>query len=223
MRILVAEDDRRIAADVAAALDASGYVAEIEPDGENAWFRGDTENFSAVILDLGLPGMDGLAILKKWRTAGRDFPIIVLTARGSWTERVEGIEAGADDYLPKPFEMDELIARLRAVLRRHAGNAAPNITAGEITLDSRRMRVTRNGVPVALSPQEYRLVQYLMHHLGRIVPQQELAEQLHGDLYERKSNAVEALVARVRRKLGPQAIHTRRGYGYMIGGEGGES
>ncbi len=216
MRILIVEDDRRIAADIAAALEAAGYSAEREGDGENAWFRGDTEAFAAIILDLGLPQMDGLTILKKWRAAGRDVPILILTARGSWTERVEGIEAGADDYLPKPFEMDELIARLRAILRRHGGHASPEISIGEITLDPRRMRVTRAGVPVPLAPQEYRLVQYLMHHRGRVVTQQELAEQLHGDRFERESNAVEALVARVRRKLGPDAIKTRRGYGYAM-------
>ena len=166
-----------------------------------------------------MPLMDGLSILRQWRANSRDMPILILTARGSWTERVEGIEAGADDYLPKPFEMDELLARLRAIIRRHNGRSTPNVVIGEISLDPRRMRVTRRGVPIQLSPQEYRLVHYLMLNTGRIVPQQELAEQLQGDLFERESNAIEVLVARVRNKLGKDAIETRRGYGYMFGEE----
>ncbi|MCB1458332.1 MAG: response regulator transcription factor [Nitratireductor sp.] len=219
MRILIVEDDARIAADLSAALAAAGFVPEISSDGEDAWYRGDTEEFGAVILDLGMPLMDGLSILRQWRANSRDMPILILTARGSWTERVEGIEAGADDYLPKPFEMDELLARLRAIIRRHNGRSTPNVVVGEISLDPRRMRVTRRGVPIQLSPQEYRLVHYLMLNTGRIVPQQELAEQLQGDLFERESNAIEVLVARVRNKLGKDAIETRRGYGYMFGEE----
>lgn len=216
MRILVVEDDPRIARDVIETLTGAGYVADHESNGEEAWFKGDTEEYGAVILDLGLPGMDGLAILKKWRTGGRTFPILVLTARGTWSERVEGIDAGADDYLPKPFEMDELLARLRALIRRSAGHAAPSIAIGEVMLDPRRMRVTVAGVPKALSPQEYRLLSYLMLHAGRVVPQQELAEQLHGSYEDRESNAVEVLIGRVRRKLGVGLIETRRGFGYVI-------
>ncbi|GBE42403.1 MAG TPA: response regulator transcription factor [Rhizobiales bacterium] len=216
MRILVVEDDPRIARDVIETLTGAGYVVDHESDGEEAWFKGDTEEYGAVILDLGLPGMDGLAILKKWRTGGRTFPILVLTARGTWSERVEGIDAGADDYLPKPFEMDELLARLRALIRRSAGHAAPSIAVGEVMLDPRRMRVTVAGVPKALSPQEYRLLSYLMLHAGRVVPQQELAEQLHGSYEDRESNAVEVLIGRVRRKLGVGLIETRRGFGYVI-------
>ncbi|MFZ1813869.1 MAG: response regulator transcription factor [Rhizobiaceae bacterium] len=217
MRILVVEDDPRIAADLAASLDAAGFVPILSNDGEDAWFRGDTEEFGAVILDLGMPQMDGLSILRQWRANNRDFPVLILTARGSWTERVEGIEAGADDYLPKPFEMEELLARLRAILRRRAGHTSPRLSIGEITLDPRNMRVTRRGAPVALSPQEYRLVQYLMLNAGRTVPQQELSEQLQGDHFERESNAIEVLVARVRRKLGSDAIQTQRGFGYAFG------
>ena len=148
--------------------------------------------------------------------SGRDFPVLVLTARGSWSERVEGIDAGADDYLPKPFAMEELLARLRAILRRRSGLASSQIRIGDVTLDTRLMRVSRNGVPLALSPQEYRLIAYLMHHAGRVVPQQELAEQLQGEVYERESNAVEVLVGRVRRKLGPDVIETHRGFGYLV-------
>ncbi|MEZ5870693.1 MAG: response regulator transcription factor [Nitratireductor sp.] len=219
MRILIVEDDSRIASDLSAALAAAGYVPEVASDGEDAWFRGDTEDFGAVILDLGMPLMDGLSILRQWRANSRDMPILILTARGTWTERVEGIEAGADDYLPKPFEMDELLARLRAIIRRRGGYSTPRLAIGEISLDPRRMQVTRRGVPVQLSPLEYRLVHYLMLNSGRIISQQELAEQLQGDLFERESNAVEVLVARVRRKLGTTAIETRRGYGYMFGQE----
>ncbi len=216
MRVLVVEDDPRISRDVIETLTSAGYATDHASDGEDAWFKGDTEDYSAVILDLGLPGMDGLAILKKWRANGRAFPILVLTARGTWSERVEGIDAGADDYLPKPFEMDELLARLRAVIRRSAGHAAPSIAIGEVVVDPKQMRVTVGGVPKSLSPQEYRLLSYLMHHAGRVVPQQELAEQLHGSYEERESNAVEVLVGRVRRKLGVDLIETRRGFGYLI-------
>jgi two-component system, OmpR family, response regulator len=216
MRVLVAEDDRRIRDDLVAALEATGYVPVVSGDGEDIWFRGDTEDFGAVILDLGLPGMDGLSILKRWRAAGRRFPVLVLTARGSWSERVVGIDAGADDYLPKPFEMDELLARLRAILRRTGGHAGPELAIGDLVIDPRQMRVTVAGVPVALSPQEYRLVTYLAHNAGRVISQQELAEHLHADHYERESNAVEVLVGRARRKLGGDYIQTRRGFGYLI-------
>jgi DNA-binding response OmpR family regulator len=216
MRVLLVEDDPRIAADVTETLTGAGYVVDHERDGEDAWFRGDTEEYGAVVLDLGLPGMDGLSVLKKWRAAGRTCPILILSARGTWTERVEGIDAGADDYLPKPFEMDELLARLRAVIRRSAGRASAQIAIGEVVLDPRQMRVTVAGVPKTLSPQEYRLLAYLMLHSGRVVPQQELSEQLHGSLDERESNAVEVLVGRVRRKLGTDLIETRRGFGYVI-------
>jgi two-component system OmpR family response regulator len=216
MRILLVEDDPRIRGDLTAALEANNYVVDCARDGEEAWFKGDTEDYGAVILDLGLPAMDGLSVLKRWRANGRDFPVLVLTARGTWSERVEGIDAGADDDLPQPVEMEELLARLRAILRRRAGVASPIIRVGCIALDTRLMRVSRNGVPLALSPQEYRLISYLMHHPGRVVPQQELAEQLHGDVYERESNAVEVLVGRVRRKLGTDIIETHRGFGYSI-------
>lgn len=217
MRLLLVEDDPRISRDVASALAAAGYVVDTEHDGEAAWFRGDTEDYAAIVLDLGLPLLDGLSILKRWRAAGRTTPVLVLTARGSWVERVEGIDAGADDYLPKPFAMEELLARLRAVLRRHAGHAGPAITAGGLLLDPRQMRIIRAGTALALSPQEYRLVSYLMYNAGRVVPQQELAEHLQAEHFDRESNAVEVLVGRVRRKLGAEVIETRRGFGYVIG------
>jgi DNA-binding response OmpR family regulator len=216
MRVLLVEDDDRIARDVAAALAAAGYAVEREADGEEAWFRGETENFDAAVLDLGLPGMDGLAVLKRWRQAGRRLPVLILTARGTWAERVEGIDAGADDYLPKPFRMEELVARLRALIRRSAGLASGILVNGPVTLDTRRMEVSVNGVPRRLSPQEYRLLSYLMHHAGRVASQLELTEHLYAQDFERESNAIEVLVGRLRRKLGVDFIETRRGFGYMV-------
>jgi len=216
VRVLLVEDERRIAEDISATLKAAGYAVEVVGDGEEAWFRGGTETYDAVILDLGLPKLDGLTLLKRWRGEGHRFPVLVLTARGAWTERVEGINAGADDYLPKPFEMDELLARLRAVIRRSAGQAAPVLVSGPLSLDTRQMRLTLRGVPVALSPLEYRLIAYLMHHAGRVVPSTELAEHLYDIGNDRDTNAIEVTVARLRRKLGADLIETRRGFGYVV-------
>ncbi len=216
MRLLLVEDDRRIAADVEGALRAAGYVVETVRDGEEAWFLGDTEDYGAIILDLGLPGMDGLAVLKRWRANGRTMPVLILTARGSWVERVDGIDAGADDYLPKPFRMEELLARLRSIVRRSAGHASSVVVAGDIEFDERQMKVTVRGVPVALSPLEYRLVSYLLRHRGRVVSQHELDENVYGHGEDHDSNALEVLVGRVRKKLGPDLIETRRGFGYLV-------
>jgi len=216
MRILLVEDDERVAAGVQAAFENAGYVVDRVADGESAWYQGGTETYAAVILDLGLPGMDGLSVLKRWRAAGEDFPVLILTARGDWNERVDGIDAGADDYLAKPFQMEELLARLRAVLRRSAGQASSVLQLGAVTLDSRQMRVSVQGRPLSLSPQEYRLVSYLMLHAGRVVSQLELTEQLYAQDFERDSNAIEVLVGRVRKKLGVDLIKTRRGFGYII-------
>ncbi len=216
MRVLVVEDDPRIASDVTRTLEVSGYVAETVANGEDAWFLGDTEDYGAVILDLGLPAMDGLAVLKRWRANGRHMPVLILTARGSWAERVDGIDAGADDYLPKPFRMEELLARMRSIVRRSTGHGSSVITAGEITLDERQMKVTRRGVPIALSPLEYRLVAHLLRNRGRVVSQQELDENVYGHGEEHDSNTLEVLVGRVRKKLGADAIETRRGFGYLM-------
>ncbi|MCW5771452.1 MAG: response regulator transcription factor [Rhodospirillaceae bacterium] len=216
MRILLVEDDPRIVADVEKALTAAGYVVEIARDGETAWFLGDTEDYAAIVLDLGLPKMDGLAVLKRWRENGRAIPVLVLTARGTWSERVEGIDAGADDYLPKPFQIEELLARLRAVIRRSAGRASSVVRIGALTLDERQMRVTLRGVPLALSPLEYRLLAYLAHNRGRVVPQMELLEHVYGQDREFDSNALEVLVGRLRRKIGGETIETRRGFGYIL-------
>ncbi|MEH6474434.1 MAG: response regulator transcription factor [Sneathiella sp.] len=216
MRILLAEDDPRIAADITETLINAGYIVDHESNGEEIWYLGDVNDYAAVILDLGLPQMDGLTILKKWRENDRRFPILVLTARGRWSERVEGIDAGADDYLPKPFEMDELLARLRAVIRRHSGHASPTLSIGDVKLDPRQMRVTVKGIPKSLTPQEYRLLHYLMLRCDNVVPQQEIAEHMQGEHEQRESNAVEVLVGRLRRKLGSSLIETRRGFGYII-------
>lgn len=219
MRLLLVEDDDRLAEGVSASLNAAGFLVERCSDGEDAWFRGDTENWSAVILDLGLPGMDGLTVLRRWRANGQTFPVLILSARGDWHERVEGIDAGADDYLPKPFRMEELLARVRALTRRTAGRASAVLEIGTLTLDTRQMRISLDGAPVHLSPQEYRLVSYLMQHAGRVISQMELTEQLYAQDFERDSNAVEVLVGRVRRKLGSDIIQTRRGFGYLIEAE----
>jgi two-component system, OmpR family, response regulator len=216
MRVLLAEDDRRIAHDVARALTASGYVVETVHDGEEAWFRGDTEDFGAVVLDLGLPKMDGLSVLKRWRGGGRSMPVLILTARGSWAERVDGIDAGADDYLPKPFRIEELLSRLRAIARRATGQASSVVSVGDVTLDERQMKVSVHGVPIALSPLEYRLVAYLLMRRGRVISQQELDENVYGPGEYHASNALEVLVGRVRRKLGVDLIETRRGFGYTV-------
>ena len=216
MRVLVVEDDRRIAADLVRALEAAGHVVEVARDGEDAWFLGDTEDYAAIILDLGLPGMDGLAVLKRWRQNDRATPVLILTARGSWAERVDGIDAGADDYLPKPFRMEELLARLRSIVRRSAGQASSVVRAGDITLDERQMKVSVRGIPVTLSPLEYRLAAYLLLHCGRVVSQQELSENIYGQDDAHDSNAIEVLVGRVRKKLGSDLIETRRGFGYLV-------
>ncbi|AZG78885.1 response regulator transcription factor [Methylocystis rosea] len=217
MRILLVEDDDRIARNVEEALTDAGYLVDRECDGEEAWFKGDTEDYAAVILDLGLPRIDGLTILKRWRANGRAMPILILTSRDTWMERVEGINCGADDYLPKPFKMEEVLARLRAIVRRSAGLSVPIITIGALSLDTRQMRVTRDGAHLNLTPQEYRLLSYLMHHSGRVVPHSELLEQLFSHDFDKDSNAIEVLIGRVRKKIGLDCIETRRGFGYFIG------
>jgi DNA-binding response OmpR family regulator len=216
MRILLVEDDARIARGLRSALEGAGYAVDLARDGEAAWFQGDTEDYDAAVLDLGLPKLDGLTVLRKWRKAGRDFPVLILTARGAWAERVEGIDAGADDYLPKPFAVEELLARIRALLRRAAGRATPTLAIGRVVLDTRQMRVAVDGAPAALSPLEYRCLSYLMHHAGRVVPPTELMEHLYDHDHDRDPNAVEVLMGRLRRKLGVELIETRRGFGYIV-------
>ncbi|MBU1304101.1 MAG: response regulator transcription factor [Alphaproteobacteria bacterium] len=216
MRVLVLEDDAVIGARIAEALTLAGFVADREADGEIGCYRGETEGYDAIVLDLGLPTLDGLTLLKRWRRSGVATPVLILTARGSWQERGEGIDAGADDYLTKPFQIEELVARVRALVRRAAGQAAAVIVAGDLALDTRQMRLSLGGRPIALSPQEYRLVAYLMHHQGRVVTQEELVEHLYHQDFDRDSNSIEVLIGRVRKKLDTQAIETRRGFGYLI-------
>jgi DNA-binding response OmpR family regulator len=218
MRALVVEDDPRIAEDLSRALASSGFRVEVVRDGESAWFTGGTEPFDLVVLDLGLPKLDGLTLLKRWRSEGVECPVLVLTARGAWKERVEGIDAGADDYLPKPFRMEELLARARALVRRSGGRASSQQSVGDLAIDLNRMAVTLRGVPVAVTPLEFRLIAYLALHRDRVVAPGELLEHLYGDDDAREANALEAVVARVRRKLGAGVIVTRRGFGYFLGG-----
>jgi DNA-binding response OmpR family regulator len=218
MRVLAVEDNTRIANDLRTALEAAGFRVEICSDGETAWFLGDTEDYDLVVLDLGLPKLDGMTVLRRWRANGCEVPVLVLTARGSWSERVEGIDSGADDYLPKPFRMEELVARVRALIRRSTGRGTVVQTAGELSLDTNRMTVMLQGRPVPATPLEYRLLAFLMLHRDRVVPPTELVEHLYGDEDAREANALEAVVARLRRKLGAGVIGTRRGFGYFIEG-----
>ncbi len=220
MRVLAVEDDDRIARDVVAALEGAGFRVERVADGETAWFTGDTEDFDLVVLDLGLPRMDGLSVLKRWRASGRNMPVLVLTARGSWQERVEGIEAGADDYLPKPFRMEELLARARALVRRAGGLGAAVQEFGELVVDLNRMSVTRSGAPVNLTALEWRALAYLLVNRARVVSPSELLDHLYGD-DAREANALEAVIARLRRKLGNGVVGTRRGFGYFFEGTSG--
>jgi len=216
MRILVVEDDPTLADQVATSLKAAGYAVDRAADGEEAAFLGSTEPFDAAILDLGLPKLDGLTVLRQWRRAGNRIPVVILTARASWTEKVEGIDAGADDYLAKPFHMEELLARLRAVVRRAAGLASAELTCGPIRLDTRSGRVDVDGMPVALTAQEYRTLAYLMHRPGAVVSRTELTEHIYAQDFDRDSNTIEVFVGRLRRKLGVDAIETVRGRGYRL-------
>ena len=216
MRVLVVEDEPRIAADVRSGLERAGYVADVVADGEAAWFQAETETYDAMILDLGLPRLDGLGVLRRLRGAGASVPVLILTARDGWRERVEGIDAGADDYLVKPFRMEELIARLRAILRRTAGHASPVLRAGSVELDTRTRVVSVAGREVDLTALEYRLIAFLLHHQGRVVPAGDLLDHLHGTGRDREANALEALLTRLRRKLGPGVVETRRGQGYLV-------
>lgn len=219
MRALVVEDDPVVGADVAEALRGAGLVVDLATDGADAWYRGDVEDYDIVVLDLGLPQLDGLSVLKRWRTSGRAFPVLILSARGDWTDKVEGIEGGADDYLGKPFEMGELIVRVRALLRRAAGHASARVEVGALSLDTRRMTAAVAGKALRLSPLEFRFLDYLAHQPGRAVSAGELAEHLYGADDPGDSNAIEALVTRLRRKLPPGIIETRRGFGYLLEGK----
>ena len=217
MRVLVAEDEARLSEQLVRALAEAGYAVDAAADGERAEFLGQTEHYDAVILDLGLPKIDGLTVLRRWREAGLGVPVLVLTARGSWHEKVQGIDGGADDYVAKPFRMEEVLARLRALIRRASGQVTPELRCGALVLDPRAARVTVNGAPVKITSHEFRVLSYLMHHRGRVVSQTELTEHIYAQHFDRESNTVEVFIARLRRKLGASFIETVRGLGYRIG------
>lgn len=219
MRVLIAEDEPALARQLADSLGEAGYAVDAAGDGARAEFLGQTETYDAVVLDLGLPGMDGLTVLRRWREAGMAAPVLVLTARGSWHEKVQGIDGGADDYVAKPFRMEEVLARLRALIRRASGQVQPDLRAGDVTLDPRGARVARGGTPVKLTSHEFRVLSYLMHQRGRVVSQAELTEHIYAQDYDRDSNTVEVFVARLRRKLGAGVIETVRGLGYRVAAE----
>ena len=217
--MLVVEDEARIARQLADALGQAGYAVDCASDGERGEFLGHTERYDAVVLDLGLPKIDGLTMLRRWRDAGLTMPVLVLTARGSWHEKVHGIDGGADDYVAKPFRMEEVLARLRALIRRSSGQLTPELRCGAVVLEPRTSQVTLDGQPVKLTSHELRVLSYLMHHRGRVVSQSELTEHIYAQTFDRDSNTVEVFIARLRRKLGASTIETVRGLGYRIGTE----
>jgi two-component system, OmpR family, response regulator len=216
LRILVVEDEASLARQLATALGHAGYAVDCAADGERAHVLGHDEEYDAVVLDLGLPKMDGLTVLRRWREAGLAVPVLVLTARGSWHEKVTGIDCGADDYLAKPFRMEELLARLRALIRRASRQVNPELRCGALVLDPRAGKVTVDGAIVRLTSHEFRVLSYLMHHPDRVVSQSELTEHIYAQSFDRDSNTVEVFVARLRRKLGPCFIETVRGLGYRM-------
>ena len=216
MRILLVEDEPTLRAQIAAGLQTSGYTVDEADNGRDAHFLGDTETFDAVVLDLGLPVLDGLTVLKRWRDAGRTMPVLILTARDHWHEKVAGIDAGADDYLTKPFHMEELLARLRALIRRASGLASPVLQCGELMLDTRSQRVTLAGMPVSLTSHEHKVLDYLLHRPGSVVSRAELTEHIYAQDFDRDSNTIEVFVGRLRKKLPGVLIETVRGLGYRL-------
>jgi two-component system OmpR family response regulator len=218
LRVLVVEDEPRLRQQLSSALEAAAHAVDAAADGARADFLVRTEQYDAVVLDLGLPKIDGLSLLRRWREDRIAVPVLVLTARGSWTEKVLGIDSGADDYVAKPFRMEEVLARLRALIRRASGQLTPELRCGAVTLDPRASRVTLDGRPVKLTSHEFRVLSYLMHHRDRVVSQSELTEHIYAQDFDRESNTVEVFVARLRRKLGAAVIETVRGLGYRMGG-----
>jgi two-component system OmpR family response regulator len=216
MRVLVVEDHAALARQVSDALGETGFVADQAMDGEEGHFLGDTEPYDAVVLDLGLPRLDGLTVLKRWRAAGRDMPVLILTARDGWSEKVAGLNAGADDYLAKPFIMAELVARVQALVRRAHGRSRPEIALGRLTVDTAAQRVTLDGATAKLTGLEYRLLAYLALHAGQVVSKTELTEHLYAQDFDRDSNTLEVIVGRLRKKLGDGLIETIRGQGYRL-------
>lgn len=216
MRILVVEDDANLSRQVAAALSAAGYAVDVASDGEEGHFLGETENYDAVVLDLGLPRMDGASVLRNWRAAGRRMPVLVLTVRDSWTEKVDVFDSGADDYVTKPFRVEELLARLRAMIRRASGHAQALLECPPVCVDTRMGRVTVNGAAVPVTAQEYKVIAYLMHHKDRIVSRSEIIEHIYAQDGDRDSNTIEVFIGRLRKKLGVDVIQTVRGRGYRL-------
>jgi two-component system, OmpR family, response regulator len=216
MRVLVVEDDVDLARQLKDCLSDPGYAVDLAADGEEGHFLGANEPYDAVVLDLGLPVMDGITVLESWRREGRAMPVLILTARDRWSEKVAGFDAGADDYVAKPFHMEEVLARLRALVRRAAGHATAELVCGPVRLDTRSARVSVDGQPVRLTAQEYRLLGYLMHHQGRVVSRTELTEHLYDQDFDRDSNIIEVFVGRLRKKLGADVIETARGLGYRL-------
>jgi two-component system, OmpR family, response regulator len=216
LRILIAEDEAQLSRELASSLAQAGYAVDSAADGEKADFLAQTENYDAIVLDLGLPKIDGLTILRRWRDAGILVPVLILTARGSWSEKVRGIDTGADDYVAKPFRMEEVLARLRALIRRAAGHVNPELRSGSLVLDAGSAKVTVGGKTIRLTSHEFRVLSYLMHHRGRVVSQSELTEHIYAQGFDRDSNTVEVFVARLRRKVGASIIKTVRGLGYTI-------
>lgn len=216
MRVLLIEDEPDLARQLSTALDEAGYAVDVAHDGEEGHFLGDTEPYDAVVLDLGLPKLDGLTVLERWRQAGRGMPVLILTARDRWNEKVAGIDAGADDYVTKPFHIEEVLARLRALVRRAAGHASNDLVCGDLRVDTRASRVTVDGNPIKLTALEYRLLAYLMHHQDRVVSRTELVEHLYDQNFDRDSNTIEVFVGRLRKKLGVDLIKTVRGLGYRL-------
>jgi two-component system OmpR family response regulator len=219
MRVLVVEDEPRIASQLTGALSDGGYAVDHAADGERADFLAQTEHYDAVVLDLGLPKVDGLTLVRRWRDGGLSMPVLVLTARGSWHEKVQGIDSGADDYVAKPFRVEEVLARLRALIRRATGQVTPELRCGAVALDPRAAKVTLDDAPVKLTSHEFRVLSYLMHHRGRVVSQGELTEHIYAQSADRDSNTVEVFIARLRRKLGASLIETVRGLGYRMGAD----
>ena len=216
MRLLVVEDDRDLNRQLTAALEGAGYAVDRAYDGEEGQFLGETEPYDAIVLDIGLPKVDGIAVLENWRAAGRTAPVLILTARDRWSDKVRGFDAGADDYVAKPFHVEEILARIRALLRRATGHASAELSSGLVRLDTRAGRVLVDGNPVKLTSHEYRLLSYLMHHAGRIVSRAELVEHLYDQDFDRDSNTIEVFVGRLRKKLGIDLIQTMRGLGYLV-------
>ena len=216
MRILVVEDDKNLNRQIVEALTEAGYVVDRAFDGEEGHFLGDTEPYDAVVLDIGLPEMDGITVVEKWREAGRKMPVLMLTARDRWSDKVAGIDAGADDYVAKPFHIEEVLARLRALIRRAAGHASSELVCGPLRLDTKASRAEVDGQTLKLTSHEFRLLAYLMHHMGEVVSRTELVEHLYDQDFDRDSNTVEVFVGRLRKKMGVDLIETVRGMGYRI-------